>query len=398
MRICMVTTSYPRWRGDLAGHFVEGLARHLVDEQGIGVTVLAPAAKGAPARECDGGLAVRRLRYFWPAGWQRLAYGDGMPANLRASRLARLNAPFLMAAFALRMCGLRGKCDVVHGHWGVLGALAIATRPIHRRPVVLTTHGSDLNSTCGLIRRITRWALARADAATSNCQASHQACLALRGDPKPTYRLPNGIPWPTDEEVRRRRAQAAQAAGPRIVSVGRLIPQRRHELLVRAFASIRGRFGGSSLTIIGEGPAMGPLRQLGEALRLGDSLRLPGRVPPSDVENYLYAADLYVSPTTVETFGMAVAEAAARALPVVTTGVGFPAEMVLDGETGYIVEPDDEWALAAAMANVLALGAEGRRAMGRRMRARADELGLTESGWAAAFARIYRSIAPESQG
>lgn len=391
----MVTTSYPRWAGDMAGTFVAGLARHLAADQGVSVLVLAPAAAGAPGRETDGDLQVRRIRYFRPERWQRLAYGDGISANLRRSLLAWLNVPFLLGALFWRLCRLRREADLIHAHWGVLGALAVAARPIHRLPVVLTVHGSDINSSLAPIRGATVRAVRRADVVTVNCDASRRTCDALRPPDRPCRCFPNGIPLPPEETVRARRAAAGGVSGLGIVSVGRLIRERRQDLLLRAFARVRRRFPAATLTLVGDGPRAEHLRGLAGELNLGDSLRMVGTVPTREVEGYLYGASLYVSATTAETFGMAVAEAAARALPVVTTCVGFPGELVVDGQTGCVVPPGDGEALAEAMAKVLALAPAQRREMGRRMRARVEELGMTEAAWAGRFADIYRALPAE---
>ncbi|HIC67945.1 MAG TPA: glycosyltransferase family 4 protein, partial [Candidatus Latescibacteria bacterium] len=85
--VCLLTTGYPRFEGDLFGAFVLELARGLV-RQGLRVAVLAPHDRGASLREDVDGVRIQRFRYFIPR-WQRLAYGGGMPTNLRESWIAR---------------------------------------------------------------------------------------------------------------------------------------------------------------------------------------------------------------------------------------------------------------------------------------------------------------------
>jgi glycosyltransferase involved in cell wall biosynthesis len=89
---------------------------------------------------------------------------------------------------------------------------------------------------------------------------------------------------------------------------------------------------------------------------------------------------------------MAVAEAAARALPVVATCVGFPGEMVQEGLTGFVVPPADENALAEAIGRVLALSPQEQRAMGWQMKNRVEDLGVTEPAWAVNFMRIFNQL------
>ena len=91
--VLFVTTSFPRFPGDFAGSFIYRFARYLV-EDGVPVTVLAPAAAAYPIQETMSGIYVRRFTYFWPPQRQRLAYdGGGILANMRLSWLARLQVP-----------------------------------------------------------------------------------------------------------------------------------------------------------------------------------------------------------------------------------------------------------------------------------------------------------------
>jgi glycosyltransferase involved in cell wall biosynthesis len=101
------------------------------------------------------------------------------------------------------------------------------------------------------------------------------------------------------------------------------------------------------------------------------------------------SADVYVSATTVETHGSSVAEAAACGLPVITTKVGFPAELVINGKTGFVVEPGSEEALLKAMQKMLADPDFLRRA-GQDMRKRIQELNLSWSEWAEKILEVYK--------
>jgi glycosyltransferase involved in cell wall biosynthesis len=378
MRICVLTSSYPRWRGDPSSSFVADLVEHLQKRPGNEVTVLAPGAVGALPRERWDGAEVRRLTYFRPRRCQKLAYGEGVPWNLRRSFLAWLNVPAFLATFAWHLLVQARRADVVHAHWGVLGALAVFLRPIHKLPVAVTIHGSDLTTNIGLIRRVSRFAIRRADAVLTPSSDFRESCSAIRGEDGRCHFVAHGVCCPPEDELARLRKQrAGGAADCRIATVGRLIPQRRHDLLVRAFARVLGEFPQASLCIVGGGAQRPELETLARDLGIAERVTMAGRVPPKDVFEYLLSSDLYVSPTTVDNFGTAVVEAAAYALPVVTTSVGFPAELVVDGQTGYVVPPANEDALTDALARVLRMNPASRADMGWRMRERVVRMGLT---------------------
>jgi len=391
MRVCFLTTSYPQRAGDMAGHFVQSLARHLAAEQNAVVTVLCPASPHAAGAEDCGTMRVRRLRYFRPERLQRLAGGDGIPWNLSHSVTAWVNVPSFLWVFFRELCSLGGEADIVHGHWGVLGALAAFTRPLHGCGVVLTVHGSDLRSKLAPIRWMTRWAIRRADAVMTPSRQFWEDCCRVRRSARGCYFLPNGVEAPTARRLSRARRDAeADPERMNVVSVGRLVAQRRHDILIRAFKRVHERFPAARLTLVGAGPQRRALAGLIAQLGLEEAASMPGEVPTFEVSRYLLAADLYVSPTTIDNFGTAVVEAAAHALPVVTTRVGFPAELVPQPAGGFVVQPEDEDALTEAMLKVLQ--SPRRREMGLAMRRRVEELGLTWPKCAARTAEIYRQV------
>jgi len=397
MRICVLTTSYPRWPGDPSSPFVADLVDHLQAQPDTQITVLAPATVGARPSEGWGPRAiVRRLTYFWPARLQKLAYGDGIPWNLRRSRLAWVNIPFFLAAFAWAALTEGRRADIIHAQWGVLGAVATLLRPFHRRPVAVSIPGSDLASKVSLIRRVTHLAIRRADAVMTPSTDFWHACRELADEPDRCFCLLHGVPCPPRATIERlRRRKATGTVGYRIVTIGRLISDRRHDLLVRAVARVREQFPQVRLTVVGQGGQFDTLEALARKLGIADCVEMPGRVP--SVDEYLLDADLYVSPTTVDAFGTAVVEAAAYGLPVVTTRVGFPAELVVEGQGGYVVPPADETALAEAILRVLRKDPDERTAMGWRMRDRVIEKELTWDISAKKVRRIFEDCIAEAR-
>ena len=115
---------------------------------------------------------------------------------------------------------------------------------------------------------------------------------------------------------------------------------------------------------------------------------LPGRVP--DVAAWLRRAAVYVHPARWEGFGLAVLEAMVCGLPVVATNVSSLPELVVDGETGILVPPDDPAKLAAAVERALAEPALGEAG---RMRARTE---FSVAAMADRTAALYRSLSSAS--
>jgi glycosyltransferase involved in cell wall biosynthesis len=146
-----------------------------------------------------------------------------------------------------------------------------------------------------------------------------------------------------------------------LLSICRLERQKGVDLAVRAFAALRERHLDLELVVLGEGAERSALAAL--ARELGVHVHLLGRI--ADVAAWLRRATMLVHPVRWEGFGLAVLEAMFAGLPVVASRVSSLPELVVDGETGILVAPDDADALAAGIDRVLErparLGAAGRQ-------------------------------------
>jgi glycosyltransferase involved in cell wall biosynthesis len=160
--------------------------------------------------------------------------------------------------------------------------------------------------------------------------------------------------------------------GP-VLCVSRLVPKKGIDTLVTAFGLLADDRPALTLEIIGGGPLDLALRRQVRGLALEDRVQFRGAVPSSEVRTALYRCAMLVLPCRIDASGdrdglpTVLLEALACGTPVVTTRIlGLP-ELVRDGETGLLVEPDDPTGLAVAIAVLLddpdraaALGAAGR--------------------------------------
>ncbi|HET8594282.1 MAG TPA: glycosyltransferase family 4 protein [Intrasporangium sp.] len=369
MKVALLSDCYlPRLGGievqthDLAGHLVA-----------LGHEVEVFTATPGPKREMHGAVTVV----------------DGIPVHRLAIRLPRELPVNPMAPRELRRRLVAGGFDVAHVQTGVVSPFAWdCTRMTVALglPTAMTWH-CMLGSTSWAFRAA-RFVRAWADRGVAMSAVSEVAAEPLRrivGGAGEVTVLPNGIDvsrWrrhvpshidsaaipidsaaiPIDSAAIPIDSARSTAASPplRLVTAMRLAPRKRPTALVdlvRRAAEQAGQ-GSLDLTILGEGPERRRVEAQVRAHRL-DWVHLPGRVARDELAARYGESDLYLSPTRLESFGIAALEARTAGLPVVGrrgSGIG---EFVTDGIGGRIVDGDTE------MAQVIAELAADREALAR---------------------------------
>jgi colanic acid/amylovoran biosynthesis glycosyltransferase len=145
---------------------------------------------------------------------------------------------------------------------------------------------------------------------------------------------------------------------PAIIAVGRLVETKGFHVLVEACARLRDRGLACRGLIIGDGPEAGRLRDLVNDFGVNDRVVLKGKLPPDELMPYYRQADVLAMPACIRNqdadgIPTVLIEAMAMEIPVVATRVSGIPELVVDGETGLLVAPDDAGALAEALARLL---------------------------------------------
>lgn len=130
------------------------------------------------------------------------------------------------------------------------------------------------------------------------------------------------------------------------VTVGTLYHIKNHELLINAFSLLKEHYENVCLRIVGDGELRQDLEKQVQNLKLVDSVIFEGN--QADVKKYLSKSDVYCCTSKVEGLPIAVLEAMACGLPVITTPAGGVVDIVKDGENGFVVE-ESEKEFAGAM-------------------------------------------------
>src|SRR5665213_876915 len=133
--------------------------------------------------------------------------------------------------------------------------------------------------------------------------------------------------------------------------MGSLIERKRVDILIRAFAIVKQACANARLTIVGEGKLESVVKDLSTELQLNDTVQFTGLLVDYPFDK-LKQSDIFVSASESESFGLVFAEAMAFELPVVGCNVGGIPEVVADGETGILVEPNNPKALEDALLTI----------------------------------------------
>ncbi|HSU75035.1 MAG TPA: glycosyltransferase family 4 protein [Terrabacter sp.] len=274
---------------------------------------------------------------------------DGVPVHRMAARLPwelPVN-PFAPAELRRRL--VAGGFDAAHVQTGVVSPFAWDAARVTLGiglPTAMTWHCmlagvAPAFRAAGFVRR---WA-ARGVAMSAVSDVAAAPLRRLVGPDRSVGVLPNGI-----DVQRWAVAPVTREPGPlRLVTAMRLAPRKRPTALVELVAdAARAAGAGSvSLTILGEGPDRRKVEGLVHRLGL-DWVSLPGRVSRDELRERYAAADVYLSPARLESFGIAALEARTVGLPVIGRSGSGMGEFVTDGVNGLVVSSDSQMAAAIA--------------------------------------------------
>ncbi|HWO83452.1 MAG TPA: glycosyltransferase [Solirubrobacterales bacterium] len=177
------------------------------------------------------------------------------------------------------------------------------------------------------------------------------------------------------------------ATRPLVLTPARLNPQKGHRVLLEAVAEVPDAL----FLLAGDGPERAPLEAEAERLGLADRVRFLGR--REDVPQLLAVCDVFALPSLYEGSSLAVLEAMAAGIPIVSSAIGGTDELIEDGRSGLLVAPGDAKTLAAALRRALG-DEELRRSLAGRARDRVDA-GLTREQMADRVTASYRELLGE---
>jgi len=252
------------------------------------------------------------------------------------------------------------RFDIIHSHFAVptgIGSLPPAL--VAGIPHVISLHGGDIYDPSKrlsphrlpLVRPAVSWVMRRSDAVVAQSENTRENAYRYYSYRGPIHMVPLGIRQPAFPRISR-----AEAGLPTdrflAVTVGRLVRRKQIDLLLEAL--IDPACQDVDLVVVGDGPEREALESRTRELGLSERVHLAGQVSEERKWQILGAADLFVSATAHEGFGLVFLEAMAAGLPIVTFNHGGQVDFLREDVHGHLVELGDVQGLSTAMAHVRA--------------------------------------------
>jgi glycosyltransferase involved in cell wall biosynthesis len=349
MRILMLSHGYPPVISGVT-LVVQKVAREMV-RRGHEVTVVTASDRGTPYQDEDEGVQLIRVRSapnpFWSEGRLPILSYD------RLKEIVTEAAPDVINTHDSGLLGV--QLYRLEQERGALADLLTC----HFLPGYVTYYVNVGDTVEGAIEEITWQYTIRIvngfDHVIFPTQTQQSAFLE-EGLEKPSTVISNGLDIrrysPTAQEGEDVEARYELPPGPRILVVGRLAKDKKLDVLIRAMAQIKDLHP-AHLLLVGRGDDRERLEELVEDLDLQERVHFLGFVPEADLPALYRQSDIFTIASDVEVQSIPTLQAAATGLPIVAADAAALPELVEDGKNGFLAQPNDPAAFAAAFRRIL---------------------------------------------
>lgn len=415
----MVTSSYPKYEGDVTAPFVESIAAS-VAALGNEVHVLAPYHPDLRRSPREKGVQLHFFKYSPFRNLNIWGYAESLEADVRVRGAIYPLTPVVFLSSLVALWRLTGKIkfDVMHAHWVIPnGPVAAIVARLRRVPLIISMHGSDVfvAEQSGLISSVARWCFRAASAITAPSQDLVQRAIALGAPASRCHLVPYGVDPSKFTHIDNAGPSLRKVLGlPHdsliVFAVGRMVYKKGFEYLIRAVPAILREHPNAKIVLAGGGDLEPRLLSLVRQLGVEKSVIMPGWVSRDQMPLYFSGCDLFVLPSVVDQQGNVdglpntLLEAMASARPVVATNVAGVPLAVKDGDNGLLVPEKQPGELSAAI-NLLLRAPQLRVQYGEAARLRVEhELNWETTArtfndlYLAALNRRKRTLRSKNQG
>lgn len=347
----------------------------------------------------------------WQHGVRVIHVPAGLPIGIPKENLLPYMGEF--TAFVLDWCRCQDTYDLIHANFWMSALVAADIKRVLGIPFIVTFHA------LGRVRRLyqgtadqfpdDRFAIEdrvvqEADHIIAECPQDREDLVNLyQADPSRISIIPCGFDmtefWAIDK-TRARLTLGLPPDEPLILQLGRMVPRKGVDNVIRAFAHLQKdhSIAARLLVVGGEAdspdpqltPEIGRLNAIAQELGVATRITFAGRRGREVLKYYYSAADVFVTTPWYEPFGITPIEAMACGTPVIGSNVGGVKFTVKEGETGYLVPPNDPEALADRLKHLLS-NPQLRNLFGRQAIRRSQEH-FTWQKVTSAVAALYEEV------
>lgn len=339
MRICLFsTTFFPKIGG---AEFVIHYIAYYLTELGHKVTVLVPQYRGYK----------EQTKYIYDIHRYYL-----LPHLLFLE-------PTLITYLMIEK--IKTEFDILHCHFAYpSGYCGVKLKKIFNIPVVITVHGVDIQNKPDInygirlnpqIDKKVRYAIKKADAITSVSKTIKEEIIKLGGSEEQIYDIPNGV------EIKKYKNRSGFGSIREkykisyntkiILLVGRNHPVKGYDYCLKAISRVKNIYSGIKCIIIGSN--VNNLKSSIHQLGLDNIVILLEPMSNDTLVDFYLAADMFVSTSLMESFGIVILEAMAAGLPIIVTDIAGSRDIVKNGVNGLIIPPSNPEVLAEKIIELL---------------------------------------------
>lgn len=355
MKIGVITSVYPEFKGDPHGIFVHRLMREIC-RQGHEVHVLAPFSGDRTDYILDG-VNVKKFNYFYPKRFQRLCGRSGMIDNIKEGIFVKIQFLSFIISNVINSSRKLRDMDVIHVQWPIPNGLgALIVKYLHGIPYINTIYGEEIYlskryHTMFIIKLLVRNASKSIMISSGTLKASLKEGLR-----KEKFEI---IPFGVDTEFFRPIKVEKNSKIFKILSIGYLIERKGFEYLVKAIKEVLNSHNEVKLIIVGSGPLENQIKKLICELKLEGNIQILKNISDKELLEIYNSSDLFILPSIIdfqgntEGLGVVLLEAMACKLPVIGSDIGGIPDIIHDNLTGRLVQQKDILGLSKTIIDLI---------------------------------------------
>lgn len=351
MKICFLSTSFPRFKDDWVLPSLDVEARELSRCNNNEVIVISSAGTDTKNFELREKVKIYRFNYFVKR-YQTLTYTGGLSTSFKKDFLSKLKSPFFLLAFMLKTTKYGKNCDVIHAHWTPSAFVAIPLRIFYKKPIVVSLLGADIRL---LPKWLNKFILKYCDAIISPVPIFNEYLKEI-GVKKDIYDVKHCYDYDKfdkKDDISNFKKEF-NLKNEKIVSfIGRMDPFKDPITFVKSIPYVLKKIKNVKFFIVGYGFLSKDVEKLVKKLELENHVIITG--PRKDINIILEASDIFVNLSPDENyFSVAIQESMAKKTPCLLTNAGQTEKTFTHKENVYLVNPKSPQEAAEAIIELLA--------------------------------------------